>query len=577
MAKPRRGRRARDQEIRRGCLYVYSDLLNNRPTVIMPQSKLAERIVAHVLASELGKEECISKSESITMGTEQRRNGLALDEDESEKSVMMKKRRGQTGMVASGQLSKSKTMRAVQTMKIDGSIHPIVRMGWKSLCSVVCNGVYGSFYGGHDRDVFVQCTSPPYAGLPLVDVSYGGCMMTCSHFERIAGRELSKKWKESIHVVGQGEGSRSTMLGWLKRMSAKMYGASVVGKRVWVCWCADAKYYQGTIVGYNPSTGKHLVQYSPSVTEELHLPMEKIDFGMTEPSMPSIQDLSSIEEGLKINTRNIPPSTPTNGPFGQSDGKMVPNPIWNQGSDVSVNTASVELELGQHPLDVDPASSNKKMSRIRHLQDEELAAPKRSRSAPASVLQQLAALACQHARLEEQCVEEKYKANELSPNETRYIHEVSPENNIAIPLPPEYRTEGGSVQDRHKSVQWLHRLALALENDLQECYAHVSPFTEDTDVVSDAYNSAKLSLCSNFQALVALSTPEQSEGMFIALVERYHFFAGNSGVCRLKLAECILSMLEQRSNSNPESDLGHKNFNKYGAFKRQEDASMEDA
>lgn len=545
----------------------------------MPQSKLAERIVAHVLASELGKEECVSKNETIMMGTEKRRNGLALEEDESEKSTMMKKKRGQTGMVASGQLSKSKTMRAAQTMKIDGSIHPIIRMGWKPLCSVVCNGVYGSFYGGHDRDVFVQCTSPPYAGLPLVDVSYGGCMMTCSHFERIAGRELSKKWKESIHVVGQGEGSRSTMLGWLKRMSAKMYGSSVVGKLVWVCWCADAKYYQGTIVGYNPSTGKHLVQYSPSVTEELHLPMEKIDFGVAEPSLPSIHtDLCSIEEGLKINSPNIPPSTPKNGPIGQTDGKMVPNPIWNQGSDVSVNTASIECDLPHYPLDLDPGSNNKKMSRIRQLQDEEFAAPKRSRSAPASVLQQLAALACEHARLEEQAVEERYKADALSPKDTGYIHEVSPPKsmNIAIPLPPEYGTEDGSV-DRYKSVQWLHRLALALENDLQECYAHVTPFTENDNIVSKSLNSTRMSLCSNFQALVALSTPEQSEGMFIALVERYHFFAGNSGICRLKLAECILSMLEQRSNANPESDLGHKDFNKYGAFQRQEDASMEDA
>jgi hypothetical protein len=219
------------------------------------------------------------------------------------------------------------------------------------------------------------------------------------------------------------------------------------------------------------------------------------------------------------------------------------------------------------------------MSRIRQLQDEELAAPKRSRSAPASVLQQLAALACQHARLEEQAVEEtRYKADALSPKDTTYIHEVSPPKNmnIAIPLPPEYGTEDGSVE-RHKSVQWLHRLALALENDLQECYAHVTPFTGNDNIVAKSLNSTRMSLCSNFQAQVALSTPEQSEGMFIALVERYHFFAGNSGICRLKLAECILSMLEKRPNPNPESDLGHKDFNMYGGFKRQEDASMEDA
>lgn len=535
----------------------------------MQQSKLAERIVAHVLASELGREEYISKNDDMSMmGTAEQGQSVSALEDENE-LVVLKKKRGQTGMVASGQLSKSKTMRAVQTMKIDGSIHPIVRMGWKPLCSVVCNGVYGAFYGGHDRDVFIQCTSPPYGGLPLVDVSYGGCMMTCSNFERIAGRELSKKWKESIHVVGQGEGSRSTMLGWLKRMSAKIYGASVVGKRIWVCWCADAKYYQGTIVGYNPSTGKHMVQYSSSVTEELHLPMEKIDFGMAEPSLPSIQELCSVDEGVIMNSPNIPPSTPTNGPVGQSDGK-VPNPIWNQGSDVSVNTASLDLELAHHHLEEE--GSNKKISRIRQLQDDELAAPKRSRSAPASVLQQLAALACQHARLEEQNIEEKCKADAVCQKGTA-------ENgmDVVIPCPPtEYNTFDGSV-DRHKSIQWLHRLALALENDLQACFAYVASSAEN----NNAINSTRMSLCSSFQALVALSTPEQTEGMFVALVERYNFFEGNPGVCRLKLAECILTILQQqqqRSSTHSEDGHGQKDsHDRCGLIKQQEDASMEDA
>lgn len=370
------------------------------------------------------------------------------------------------------------------------------------------------------------------------------------------------------------------MLGWLKRMSAKMYGASVVGKRVWVCWCADAKYYQGTIVGYNPSTGKHMVQYSSSVTEELHLPMEKIDFGVAEPSLPSMQELCSVDERFIMNAPNIPPSTPTNGPVGQTDGKGVPNPIWNQGSDVSVNTASVELELAHHPpiLDLDPSSSNKKMSRIRQLQGDELTAPKRSRSAPASVLQQLAALACHHARLEEQDVDQLYKADGLCQRGRKYAHEAAEEDrHIEIPCPPKYDTEDGSV-DRYRSVQWLHRLALALENDLQECCARVPPAATDTGLVS-TLSIAKKSLCSNFQALVALSTPEQNEGMFIALVERYNFFAGNSGVCRVKLVECIVSILEQRAYADSESDQWQNkdSTTKCGSVKRQEDAAMVDA
>lgn len=54
----------------------------------------------------------------------------------------------------------------------------------------------------------LRCTSGEFAHAPLVDISQGGCIMTCSQFEKAAGRELSKKWKESIHVIGEGEGSK---------------------------------------------------------------------------------------------------------------------------------------------------------------------------------------------------------------------------------------------------------------------------------------------------------------------------------------------------------------------------------
>jgi hypothetical protein len=51
----------------------------------------------------------------------------------------------------------------------------------------------GFFLGGHDRDLYIKGTSAEYRYLPMVDVSQGGCIMTCSHFEKAAGRELSKK------------------------------------------------------------------------------------------------------------------------------------------------------------------------------------------------------------------------------------------------------------------------------------------------------------------------------------------------------------------------------------------------
>ena len=168
-------------------------------------------------------------------------------------------------------------------------LHPVVRLGWRPLCSVVCNGLRGEFLGGHDRDMFIQVTSGHYSGLPLVDVSLGGCIMTCSQFERCAGRELSKKWKESIHVVGEGEGSRATLLSWLKRQSESQFGGGVVGQKVWVCWCADAEYYQGTIVSYNKDGGKHTVQYSSRLAEDLHLPVELISFDSEKPPIPPPQ------------------------------------------------------------------------------------------------------------------------------------------------------------------------------------------------------------------------------------------------------------------------------------------------
>ena len=63
----------------------------------------------------------------------------------------------------------------------------------------------------------------------------------------------------SIHVLGEGEGSKATLIAWLKRRAVQDFGQSVVGKTVWVCWCADAQYYRGTITHFNSDTGKHQV------------------------------------------------------------------------------------------------------------------------------------------------------------------------------------------------------------------------------------------------------------------------------------------------------------------------------
>lgn len=164
-------------------------------------------------------------------------------------------------------------------------LHPVVQLGWQPLCEVHCNGLTGFFMGGHDRDLYIKCTAPEFANLPLVDAMQGGCMMTCSHFEKAAGRELSKKWKESIHVAGEGEGSKATLVAWLKRRAEADWGTRVVGKHVWVCWCADAEYYRAQVVSYNKDTGKHKVRYADQFTEELHLPVELLEWGPAKPAI----------------------------------------------------------------------------------------------------------------------------------------------------------------------------------------------------------------------------------------------------------------------------------------------------
>jgi hypothetical protein len=68
------------------------------------------------------------------------------------------------------------------------------------------------------------------------------------------------RWKESIHVAGEGEGSKATLVSWLKRRAEADFGAAVVGCHVWVCWCADAEYYMGEIISYSRENGKHKVR-----------------------------------------------------------------------------------------------------------------------------------------------------------------------------------------------------------------------------------------------------------------------------------------------------------------------------
>lgn len=418
-----------------------------------------------------------------------------LDTNVKPKNGKVKHRRSLKGAVAGSKVpshipqsvSKSKAMRAVLASKCDESLHPIIRMGWKPLCSVTCNGLDGVFWGGHDRDVYVQCTSAPYAGLPLTDVSYGGCMMSCSHFERLAGRELSKKWKESIHVVEESRGSKMTVLKWLKEQTRVKYGSDIVGKQVWVCWCSDARFYHGTVIGYNSSTGKHAIKYSAGVTEELHLPMEQIDLGPLEPHVDSTV------------------VSPTNR-------VVVPNPVWNQNSDVSMNMSMEELQC---PNPAGPTALAGLVRARAQMQDESCMPksppPKRTLSPPEALLQ----------RITETCIDAEAS------------HAVAEK----IEPPP---SDTNPAENDGAAAKWMHHIALELDTEVQEAIMHSS-------MNSDMKNDLADHPSTQFQALLALATPDQRQGIFVAMRESYSFHAASDKECRRKLASLITVLLRQNA------------------------------
>ena len=224
--------------------------------------------------------------------------------------------------------------------------------------------------------------------------------MTCSQFERVAGRELSKKWKESIHVEGDGEqGSRSTLLSWLKRHAEVDFGAAVVGKPVWICWLADAEYYQGTVTGFNRSSGKHEIQYSSKLTEELHLPVELASFSVEKPSLQQqqqqLQPIGGPSTSAPLAHHHHRSICSGDLPFSPRAGEtnsasiIFTSPLWHQGSGISVTSTA-----GLHSQRVGGGGGGQRRSKsLARTADDafiggscEIRPPKRTASAPAAVL-----------------------------------------------------------------------------------------------------------------------------------------------------------------------------------------------
>lgn len=264
---------------------------------------------------------------------------------------------------------------AAKMLQASQTLHLALRMGWKPLCKVHCNGLTGDFLGGHDRDLYIRCTGKEFASLPPIDHSQGGCIMSCSQFEKVAGRELSKKWKESIHVAGEGEGSKATLVAWLKRRADADFGFDVVGKSVWVCWCADADYYKGTIISYIRESGKHKVRYNDRFVEDLHLPVELLDFGEHKPEVPPLcpEDMQPLSPPA-FSVVSPPPH------FGDSEMHDLDrtflhhykpaHPLLHQGSGISVTSIFEDVEKELKELKRDRAAARVASKLAMHTQSE---------------------------------------------------------------------------------------------------------------------------------------------------------------------------------------------------------------
>ncbi|KAI3980709.1 hypothetical protein MKX01_025274 [Papaver californicum] len=62
----------------------------------------------------------------------------------------------------------------------------------------------------------------------------------------------------------------------------RLYGESVVRKRIRVYWPVDKKWYDGFVKSFDSLSGKHLIQYDDSEEEELYLEKEKIEWAAEE-------------------------------------------------------------------------------------------------------------------------------------------------------------------------------------------------------------------------------------------------------------------------------------------------------
>jgi len=350
---------------------------------------------------------------------------------------------------------------------------------------------------------------------------------------------------------------------------------------VWVCWCADSEFYQGTIVDYNRESGKHTVQYSSRLVEELHLPVEMVSFDAEKPTLHSPE--------LELSPQFIKP--------GQ---------VWQQGSGGSVDSIYVDDQALLMALPPPPAlptaaaqlaSSSKPLGRttgqrrprdflgLREAEaaiptDTEAPPPKRALSAPAAVLLAAVASAAAHeaeaaAQLQSNATTQMGvmppSASPLTPVRLGSVGVETPaapflptstcETSLAghnpvkaLPPPPRLDFLDGDASKTAVPVacRWLNELALHLDQDLSKLILQ-STSTADEDKLPQSMSVAtnltvvNASVSSRFQALVASirASPALVEGVFEAMISRYDFFRDVFAVQRVKMAELVVALLDE--------------------------------
>lgn len=326
-------------------------------------------------------------------------------------------------------------------------------------------------------------------------------------------------------MVGEGGGSRSTLLSWLKRRGEREYGAGAVGRQVWVCWCADGEFRLGTITAYNRDNGKHTVQYgAPRLVEELHLPVERISFG---PGAPGAAAASAGDQAaggqLQLPTYDAA-APPLN------------HVLWSQRSDVSVRSCCLEERpaatlppLGGGTAQL--AGTRRPRAALRGADRLDLPPPKRAISAPAAVLLAAAAAA---AAAEEGAQQRGSGLPRLAGGapgpDTPSIQQARAPPSAPLPAPPPAGAHADAAAAEDAAVAWMHSLALCLEPELQE--------------LQPAHG---LSLSGRFQTLLALARRDAAwtRGFSEAMAARHRHFAASPALQRLKMAEFVVAALHE--------------------------------